>query len=433
MSTSGLHLDQAPPLRIPASFFLTAPLAIAAAGLLVTVTGREVFTTPWATETLAFAHLGTLGFLALVMMGALYQITPVIAGAPVPRVGLAHVVHATFCIGIGLLVVGLYVRVPGAVFWAIALLFPALLLFIIPVAMALRRAPVASATVTGMRLALTALGVTAFLGLWMAHGHSDMHFPGPRPLWVQVHLSAALLGWVGGLICAVSWQVVPMFYLAAPVGQTLRKLTLLAIAAAIVLPVVVVGADYFGVRGAGWSAPEPLAALAALPALVCVWLVQPAATLAGLRKRRRRRADASLWFWTLGLMVAPATAAAAVAAYALSEPRWDLLFGWLAIWGWAGSIVRGMLSRIVPFLVWFHRFSPLIGHTPVPSLRNLLPERTIRAGFALHLATLLIGVGAILTPFESSADWLARATGLLLLASAVQLGESLVRVLRRAP
>jgi hypothetical protein len=433
MSTEGLHLEQAPPLRVPASFFLTAPVAIAAAGVLIAGTGRGIFVSPWVPETLAVTHLGTLGFLAVVMMGALYQVTPVIAGTRVPRVGLAHAVHATFTVALGLLVLGLYTGRPWAVFYGIGLLVPALLLFIIPVGVALGRTPTRSATVNGMRVALASLFLAAVLGLWMAHGHSAMRFPGPRPLWVQVHLGVALLGWVGGLISAVSWQTVPMFYLASPVGHAARYGILVGLAAGVLLPVVVLGLDYAGIRGAGWSAPDRLAALGALPAIVSVWGVQPVLTWAGLRRRRRRRVDSSLLFWKLGLLLAPTVAATATAAYLLADPRWDLLFGWLAIWGWAGAIVHGMLCRIVPFLVWFHRFSRLVGRVPVPSLRRLMPERTIRLGFALHVATLLVGAAAILSPYERPADWLARATGLLLLASALQFGASLVRVLVQRP
>jgi hypothetical protein len=147
-------------------------------------------------------------------------------------------------------------------------------------------------------------------------------------------------------------------------------------------------------------------------------------------RRRRRRLDTSLRFWQLGLCAAFATAAAAVAAHFLPQPRWVLLFGWLAIWGWAGMIVHGMLTRIVPFLVWLHRFMPQVGRAPVPSLRSLLPDRWTRVGLALHVTSVVVGGAAILT----GNDWLARGTGLLLMATALQLEHSLVHVLRqRAP
>jgi cbb3-type cytochrome oxidase subunit 1 len=76
MKADGITLDLAPPLWVPLSFFLTAPIALAAAGALLLAKGAVAVTTGFAPVTLAIAHLGTLGFLTLVMMGALYQMTP---------------------------------------------------------------------------------------------------------------------------------------------------------------------------------------------------------------------------------------------------------------------------------------------------------------------------------------------------------------------
>jgi hypothetical protein len=89
----GLQLSQAPPLSIPASFFLTAPVALVAAGILLMTLGSLALTTAWALPTLMLTHLGTLGFLSAVMLGALYQMTPVVAGSPVPGIRAAHAVH----------------------------------------------------------------------------------------------------------------------------------------------------------------------------------------------------------------------------------------------------------------------------------------------------------------------------------------------------
>jgi len=89
MQTGGLSLDQAPRLSIPAIFFLTIPIAVLAAGCILIASGVVALSTPWAPQTLALAHAGTLGVLAMAMAGALYQMTPVIAGTPVPFTPLA--------------------------------------------------------------------------------------------------------------------------------------------------------------------------------------------------------------------------------------------------------------------------------------------------------------------------------------------------------
>jgi len=167
---------------------------------------------------------------------------------------------------------------------------------------------------------------------------------------------------------------------------------------------------------ASWPEPSRLAALCALPAVIAVWCLQPFWALRGIaNRRRRRRLDASLLYWRAGLGIAVLTALLSIPAHLLSDPRLSLAVGWLVIWGWAGLIVHGMLSRIVPFLVWFHRFSPALGRVPVPSL------------FALHLASVLVGLAAI----GSGADWLARLTGLLVMATAAQLFHAILHVLRQ--
>jgi hypothetical protein len=364
----------------------------------------------------------------MVMLGALYQMTPVVAGSPVPGIRAAHGVHLLLVVGLAGFLIGLLSLSTRTVLVSLLLLGGAVLGFLGPVGLALLRAPARSETVSGMALALLSLLVLSALGLSMALGYGGEPFPGPRGLWLQVHLGIGLLCWVGGLICAVSWQIVPMFYLAAPVSPASRRATLLLVAAGVVLPPAALAAERAGLVSAAPSgAAYDLAAVAALPAALAVWVLQPLLTLRGIAARRRRRSDPSLLFWRAGLATAPLVGVTALAAHLSDDPRWGVLLGWLAVWGWAGAIVHGMLGRIVPFLVWFHRFSPLVGRARVPSMRTLLPDRWTRQGFVLHEATLIVGALAIL----SGNDLACRLTGLLLACSGAQLGFCLLHVLSR--
>ncbi len=429
MRVGGLHLEQAPPLSIPLAFFLTAPWVVASAGAALLWSGSAALSSSWSPLTMAIAHLGTLGFLGMVMLGALYQMTPVVAGSPVPRVRTAHAVHGLLLLGIAGLVCGIARGANAIVLAGVAALALAFLLFLGPVGVALARAPTRNATVAGMRAALGSLLLTVALGAWMALGHAGLGFPGPRPLWIQVHLCVGLFGWVGGLISSVSWQVLPMFYLSPPVSRGVQRTLQISLAVGVLLPVAALAVDASGITDPGAVSANVIAGLAALPAVGAVWGLHPLTTLASLRRRRRRRVDGSLHFWRAGLAIAPVAGLVAVATLLLPGPHWGLLLGWLAVWGWAGTIVHGMLTRIVPFLVWFHRFAPQVGVVEVPSARGLLPDRWTRVGFALHLASVVAGVVAILV----GTDALARMTGLLLLATAVSLGHSLLRVALRRP
>lgn len=426
MKTGGLSLEQAPQLSIPASFFLTMPIGVLLAGCIMLATGSASLSSPWMPQALALTHAGTLGVLAMGMIGALYQMTPVIAGAAVPFTRIAHIVHALLLAGLA----GFVWRLlggPALAMWVAMLCFTiALLAFVLPLGWALLRTDTKSETVQGMRLAVLSLATITLTGLLMARGYADGVFPVNRMLWVQIHMTLALLGWVGGLIMAVSWQVIPMFYLTSTVGKSTKRWLFGLLLAGLVLPLVSV------VSAGGISdilSPGQLAAIAALPAALAIWLLHPALILRNISQRKRKRGDASLLFWKAGLGIALLMIPIAAAALLLPEPRWQVLFGWAAIWGWAGLIMHGMLSRIVPFLVWFHRYSARVGLEPVPSMRSLLSQQRIKTGFVLHLSSVVVGVMAILT----QADWLARMTGLLLAATAISLASMLLHVLKRNP
>ena len=88
MRPAGLALERAPPIAVPFRFFLTAPLFLFAAGGGAVWSGPEALTWRGSPAALAATHFVTLGFMTMVMAGAMLQMLPVLAGAPVPHAEL---------------------------------------------------------------------------------------------------------------------------------------------------------------------------------------------------------------------------------------------------------------------------------------------------------------------------------------------------------
>ena len=424
MKTGGLSLQQAPPLSIPVSFFLTIPFGILAAALILMTSGITALGSPWAPQALALTHAGTLGILAMGMFGALYQMTPVIAGAPIPFTRIAHLVQVLMVVGLAGFIWRLLGGPEAAMSWAIMAFKLVLPAFLLPLGWAFLRPATVNETVQGMRLAVLSLGAVTLIGIMMAAGYAGDQFPQNRMLWIQIHLTLALLGWVGGLIMSVSWQVIPMFYLAPVMNKSTKRGLFGLLMLGVILPFAALFAE---LEPGGWLSPGKVAAIGALPAALAIWVLHPALLLKSMAQRKRKRSDASQLFWKTGLGTALLITPIAAAALWLPDPRWQVLFGWITIWGWAGMIMHGMLSRIVPFMVWFHRFSARVGLEPVPSMRGLLSQRQIQIGFMLHASSLVFGTAAIILQI----DMLARLTGMLLTGTAFSLGSMLVLTLKR--
>ena len=81
-----LSYEATPPFRVPLSFFLLACLFGIAAGVLLVIEPRALVSR-WTPAALAMTHLITTGFMLLVMLGALFQVLPVVVGARLPAAG----------------------------------------------------------------------------------------------------------------------------------------------------------------------------------------------------------------------------------------------------------------------------------------------------------------------------------------------------------
>jgi hypothetical protein len=57
------------------------------------------------------------------------------------------------------------------------------------------------------------------------------------------------------------------------------------------------------------------------------------------------------------------------------------------IYGFAMSVITGMMYKIVPFLVWFHLTNE--GFINMPTMNELIGKKTTTVQFALHIVALL--------------------------------------------
>jgi len=424
----GLSLEQAPPLLIPTSFFLLAPLFLGLAGVLLALQGSEILTSGWNLQTLGLTHLLTLGFLAMIMMGALFQMTPVVAGAPVPWIRLAHVIQALLGLGVLGIVLATQGVLPSLLFESFSLVTAAAFGFVVLVGTALMRSPVYNPTVIGMRLAVACFLLVLLLGGLMSHGFEGGRFPGARPLFLQVHLSLALLGWVGTLICAVSWQILPMFYISEETPRLAQWKILFGLAMSLLSLALLALLIGFG-RIPSPEIIQSVAWIVCIPGALTLWWAWPWLSLRSLAQLRRKQVDPSLLFWKSALSLAFALPPLAALAWFTSDARFTILFLFVALFGWAGLTMHGMLSRILPFLFWFHRFSPHIGRIPVPSMKKMLPESLIRTGLYAHLVTLSLGSLGILL----QQDLLLRLTGLALFVTSALILAQVLWLLPQKP
>ena len=390
---SGVSLDQAPPEDIPVRFFLSAPAFGILAGLLVLFAGQDLFISNWSMETIALTHVFTLGWLAMIMMGSFYQMVPVLVGGTVPFISASRVVHAGFTLGVLLIVSGIYLLNESLIIAASALLLTSLLFFIVQITIALFKVKGDRPTVVAMRISILAFLFTVLLGLYFSGGHASIwELPDNRIGMTVSHLVLGLFGWVGCLIMGVGFHVIPMFYMTpefdkkkAYVILCLYGISLIALPVALLFEKGMLITLLAGVLGV-------------------VSLLGFSFMLSGLiRKRKRKISDTTLKAWKTALVLLPISLLAFIAIPIIDHDAVLFVFGILFILGFGLTVTTGMLYKILPFLIWFHRFSLLIGKVKVPLMRDISSDKLaarqvniFHASLAILLAGLLGDVAIII-------------------------------------
>ncbi|MBL8449197.1 MAG: hypothetical protein JNM32_04655 [Dechloromonas sp.] len=411
-----LSFDRAPPLAAPLRFLVTAPLFVAALGLLLLFQGSDVFSSRWSPAALAATHLVTVGFFLQVMLGALIQILPVVAGANVPHpLALAVPLHGGLTLGAIALVLAFLAPDPRLYLLAAVLLGASVAGFLVVAGGALFRVPSTSPTIVGLKLAFGGLAGVGGLGVLLL---GALAFGADLPLvaLTDLHAGWGFSAWVGILLASLAYVVVPMFQLTPGYPASLSRFFPWALFALLLL----------------WSAAVvldlPVLARFAEGSAALAGIFIAAYTLRLQGKRRRARTDATYRLWQLGLISLLAALALGVADALF--PALATLQGWTALFavligvGGYMSLIVGMLYKIVPFLAWLHLRNFSQGK-PVPSVSKLLPEGHALAQAGAHgVGVLLLALAALLP------DHAARPAGLALLVAALWLEANLVSVLR---
>jgi hypothetical protein len=409
----GLAYHDTPPLSAPLRFFLTAPLFGIATGLLL-LADPGALASRWTPGALAAVHLFAAGFMLQVMIGALLQIMPVVAGAalPAPR-RLAALSHVVLAAGAIALPWGLARGAPGAMLGGAALLAAGLVVFLGSAAFALISAPRvagASRTPRDLRLAFVGLAVTAAIGFTLALALSrGIALPVALPTLVDLHAGWAWLGWGGVLLAATGWVVVPMFQITPAYPDRLTRWWAPAVLALL-----------FGWSAAALGAWAPFDTLAGV-ALLVLAATFAVATLRLQSRSRRSTPDASFRAYRLAMIAALGGVLALFASLAADAERLPVLAGVLMLHGAFGGAISAMLYKIVPFLTWLHLTQAGI---KAPNVKKLLPDAPMRMQLRLHAVCLGALVAAALLPPA------APLAGALVAVEFAWLLANLIRVVR---
>jgi hypothetical protein len=372
MFNQGLSLDQAPPISVPFRFFLSAPIFGVLMSFVIFFTPFNEISNQYSHFAIGVVHLFTLGILSMIIFGAMQQMMPVLAGAIIKKTRLfANVVHTSLVLGTLFLSFSFIFEIKILLHIAVLFLSIAFLTFFIMSIKLLFKVKYLTSTVKAMRLFSLAGIITLFLGLYLAISHMTLEFDAQYYSFVFLHILFGLFGFALLLIMGVSFQVIPMFYVAPDFPKFIQnKLPL------IIFILLFVSALFF------FFDINILILKIIFSSLIISFCFYG---LKSLNNRKRPVFDATLWYWKFSLV-----------SLAISLIIWlvgfdtNYILAVVFAFGFLYSLLQGMVYKIIPFLSWFHLTSK--GYFKLPTIREFINERYIKIHFFVHISSVIFFV-----------------------------------------
>ncbi|MDD3342900.1 MAG: hypothetical protein PHR87_04920 [Sulfurospirillaceae bacterium] len=404
-----LATEMAPPFVLVAHFFIAGLVflllsAISFFSLVEDFSGYFI-----SFHFAAFAHLYLLGFVMMIIFGAMYQLLPVVLEAPIFSKDFAYIQFYMYVLGLSMMVCGftfdtLLMLIPyGGV-----ITYLSMLIFCINVFLTFYRLEKLNLIGKYLLSATIFLAISVTLGLIMGLSIGHGLFEISMNDWVQAHMIGTIGGFVMMVVMGVSMVLIPMFSLAHNFDDRLihyaLPLHIIGIISSMLAFIFELSWTYKGL----------------VLSLVCgsllLYLIQ---MILVIKHRVRKQND----YWIKNSVFALCSLVFSLILMTLGiisdKQSFAFAGGFLLLFGFMLCFIVGHIYKILPFLVWYDKFSPLVGKQKVPLLHQMVDTKiadiqTWSMFIAIFWLSVVIAFNILGIPFVIGALLIAFSIGLVL-------------------
>jgi hypothetical protein len=411
------------------SYFAAALAALVVAEVLMTAGYGYPAATLAAPETLILVHVVTIGWLSLLMCGALFQFVPVLIARPLYSDLLPLPALACLITGLAALLLGFLqltgMGMLGAPFFPVAagLLGTGFGLTLWDLGRTLWLARPLPLPARFVAVGLFSIGSTVTLGIVFALVFGGVtaypHFIDVAAMGLPIHAIAGLGGWLTFTAMGVSYRLLAMFMLAPELDRiTTRSVFLVG---ALALGLVIVGGTAAICFGSSLTWIIGAGGLLSLGALA----LYGHNILYLYRARKRRTIELNSRIAAVALANLAATVALTCILLVLGAFERDIAAPvFLLTFGWLSGLGLAKLYKIVAFLTWLECYGPVLGRAATPRVQDLVVENRAMKWFVLYYLAVWGATATLLL------DWPAvfRVTSIIMLVATSGIIVQLVRI-----
>ncbi len=372
--------DFAPPFSLIAPFFMIGTLFYLASmiGLFTLQSDAGLL----AMGTIGWVHLFLLGFVMMIIFGAMAQLVPVVVEVGHATVDFFYIIWPMLSVGTILMVIG-FAFAPSMLPYGGIIVLLSMVIFAADLFATLKKGEHKSIVVSSMKASNIFLLLGILSGFMMALSFGGVVGIDPGH-WLKAHVFAVFGGYVLLTIMGLSMVLLPMFGLSHGFNEKpmlwAYRFMIFGVSAVMIGSLISIG----------WL--ETMGILVVIASVVTyfyqIYLI----------KKTRARKENDVWvkslafaFFTLAIALLESV------VYLLGgSESWIMSAGWFLMMGFVGFLITSHLYKIIPFLVWFERYAPLVGKQKVPMLNEMVPVRAANAQMiSTATGVMLVGISLL--------------------------------------
>ncbi len=365
----------APPFKLIVPFFIIGILVLALSSLLLFSFDIESLHY-LNNSSLAWVHLFLLGFVMMIIFGAMAQLVPVVLEVGHFSVDFYYLIYPLLLIGTILMAFGFYSN-PILLSFGGIIAFISFAIFLLETFLTIKKVKKLNFVMTSVLLANIFLLFGLIIGIVLALSYGSFIEVNILNL-LKAHLYFVLIGYVGVTVMGMSLVLLPMFWLSHNFSWKYVKIALGLLTVSIVLILFSAIFDIQFLLNMGYSLTLVSLGLYFIQIFVIY--------------KKRVRIEKDIYLKSILFSYVSLAISLLLGLYYYFEPDINILLSlfWLAFMGFITFIITGHLYKIIPFLVWYERFSPLVGKKKVPMLADMVP--TTSANFQFVFSSLGVGL-----------------------------------------
>jgi len=415
---AGLSTKNAPSPKVVLPHYAYGALAFIAAAIMMFFAGGDIASTFMTPKVLSIAHVMILGWITMIIFGALYQLIPVVMEVRLFSEKLAMASFITLGLGTPLMAYSFWVDFIGASHAMITgggLVIISVLMFVVNVFGSASKTEnktienrfIATSVVWLLLTVLLGLSIVLFPNI-LANGS------------FQIHIHLGIIGWFMMLVVGVASTLMPMFFIAHQLNKKCLERAYILINAGLV---VLVATMFFDLG--------QYAKIGAGVVILMGFMMFFKYNLSAYKKRLRRNLDIGMKLSVLAFILFALTMLTGFLSAFGSLigveflTRINLTYGISLIYGFLTALILGQMYKTLPFIVWLKLYQDKVGKFKTPLPADMHSEEVAQAHYFFFIA----GFGLLMAGVWLQEALLIQASAAFMLLTALLYGYNTYKIL----